>query len=267
MTHQFVLFESHDGIATVTLNDPDKLNALTIPLQREFAVVMDRIRSDKSIRVVVLTGSGKAFCVGADLNTMDPAKLKQEGSSTGEFGAEMMETLSNPMVIALRSLTVPILAAANGPIAGAGVGLALAADIVLAARSAYFYLPFMPSLGIIPDLGTTWFLPRLVGRARATGLSLLGNRLSASQAAEWGLVWACIEDGNLMNETRSMSGKLAALPAHAALEIRAAFDHSAINTLTEQLEYERRRQSVLLDGPSFTEGVLAFKEKRKPRFR
>lgn len=266
MNHQYVLLESRGGIATVTLNDPGKLNPLSIPLQSEFAQVMAQIRSDDSIRAVILTGAGKAFCVGADLNSLDPAKMAAEGKSTGRSVAEMMRKLTNPIVTTLRALPVPTVSVVNGPAVGAGVGLALAADIVLAARSAYFSLPFMPSLGIIPDVGTTWFLPRMVGRARATGLTLLGNRLSASQAADWGLIWACLEDADLSAEMLSMGERLAALPSHAALEVRAAYDQAETSTLVGQLEYERGRQLELLDGPWFSEGVNAFVDKRKPIF-
>ena len=159
-----------------------------------------------------------------------------------------------------------MLAAVNGPCAGAGVGLALAADIVLTARSAYFFLSFMPRLGIVPDLGSTWFLERFVGRPRAVAMSLLGDRISGELAAQWGLVWACVDDAQLESQALAMAQRLASLPAHAAQEIRQVFDHAAQQDLPAQLRLEAERQRELIDRPEFHEGVQAFLQKREPRF-
>jgi 2-(1,2-epoxy-1,2-dihydrophenyl)acetyl-CoA isomerase len=260
----YVLYEASDDIATLTLNYPEKLNPIAIPLQEELRDALARLADDRSIRCAILTGAGRAFCVGADLSGMgaDPSDQR----SRGERSHDMMTRISNPIIMALRQLSVPVVAAVNGPAAGAGVGIALACDLVVAARSAYFYLPFMPRLGIIPDLGTTWFLPRLVGSARAMGMSLLGERLTAEQAAAWGLIWSCVEDEALPREAHTLARRLAALPVHAVTEIRAALAASATNGLPEQLRYEATRQRDLLDGAPFAEGVAAFQEKREPKF-
>jgi 2-(1,2-epoxy-1,2-dihydrophenyl)acetyl-CoA isomerase len=180
--------------------------------------------------------------------------------------ADAMAELSNPLIEELRALPIPVVCALNGATAGAGVGLALASDLVVAARSAYLYLPFLPRLGIVPDLGTTWFLERLTGRGRAMGLALLGERLSAEDAVRWGLAWACVDDTALPTEALTLARRLARLPAGAALEARRAFDAAAGNTLAAQLAYEAQRQRELIDRPEFAEGVSAFMEKREPTF-
>jgi 2-(1,2-epoxy-1,2-dihydrophenyl)acetyl-CoA isomerase len=259
-----LLFEVSDQIATITFNIPDKLNPLPAQLQHALRERLAQVRADASIRALMLTGAGRAFSVGADLGSMNADGAG--GESIGNATANLMASVSNPMIEDLRTLPVPVISVVNGPAAGAGVGLALAADIVLAARSAYFYLPFMPQLGVVPDLGATWFLPRAVGRARALGLALLGNRLSAERAQQWGLIWACVDDADLPDEARTIALRLAALPAHAAPELRRAFDASEHNDMMAQLAYEAERQRELIDGTAFAEGVRAFIEKRPPRF-
>jgi 2-(1,2-epoxy-1,2-dihydrophenyl)acetyl-CoA isomerase len=249
-----------EGIATLTLDAPEQLNALAEPLQHAFVAALARLRNDPGLRVLVITGAGRAFSAGADLGGV---KLDAESL---RHAAGLMEQVTNPLVQELGAMPVPVLASVNGPAAGGGVGIALAADIVIAARSAYFYLPFMPALGIVPDLGTSWFLPRAVGRARSVGLSLLGNRLTAERAAQWGLIWDCVDDAELPAETRRTAQRLAKLPGHAAAEIRAAHAASARNDLAAQLAWEASRQRELIAGPAFEEGVRAFLEKRSPDF-
>ena len=258
-----VLHAQADGIATLTLNLPAKLNPIALDLQRALREALDRIRDDRSVRAVILTGAGKAFCVGADLSAMAPGG---DGPSLGAQTAAWMQSLSHPLIEALRTLPVPVVAAVNGAAAGAGVGLALAADVTIAARSAYFYLPFLPRLGIVPDLGCTWAIPRLAGRARAMGMALLDERVSAEQAVQWGLIWALAEDAQLAADARAIAERLARLPAHAVAEARAAFDAAERHTLAEQLHYESERQRELIDGPAFREGVSAFLQKRPPAF-
>lgn len=259
-----IQYELDGNIAVVTLNVPTKLNPLTGPLQYELQEVLKKVRADREVRVLLLTGAGKAFCVGADLGAM--AAGGNDGKSLGNLVADSMEAVSNPLIVEFRELPVPIVCALNGAAAGAGVGLALAADVVIAARSAYFYLPFMPLLGIMPDLGITWFMSRLLGGARAAALTLLGDRLPAEQAAQWGLIWSCVDDAALMSEAKTIAQRLAVLPAHAALETRRAYDAADGNSLTAQLDYERERQRDLIDRKTFVEGVQAFLEKRKPVF-
>lgn len=262
---QDILLHERDGdVAILSFNIPSRLNPLTVPLQQALRERLARLRDEGETRAVVLTGVGRSFCVGADLGSMDGS---QAGGSLGQRTADAMEALSNRLIEDLRSAPFPVVSAVNGAAAGAGVGVALAADVVVAARSAYFYLPFMPRLGIVPDLGTTWFLERLVGRARAVGMSMLGERLSAEQAAQWGVVWSCVDDAELRTQALSVAHRLARLPVHAAKEIRAAYDSAASQPLAGQLRYEAERQRDLLDRPEFAEGVKAFMEKREPVFR
>ncbi len=263
MSDQNVLISDRVGaVALLRLNIPARMNPLTMELQQALRTALAELREDKTVRALLLTGTGKAFCVGADLGSMSPPV----SGSLGEQTAAMMETLSNRLIEDLRTLPFPVLSAVNGACAGAGVGVALAADVVLAARSAYFYLPFMPRLGIVPDLGTTWFLERAVGRARAVAMSLLGERLAAEQAERWGLVWQCVDDGDLPAQALALAQRLAALPVHAAQEIRAVYELAGQQTLVEQMRSEAVRQRELIDRPTFAEGVQAFLGKREPVF-
>lgn len=251
-----------DGIATVTLCDPATMNALSIPLQRELRAALAIVSKDAGVRALVLTSCERAFCSGADFGSMHGGGDETLGQQVGR----MMRELANPIVLDLQRLPMPVVAAVNGAAAGAGVSLALAADLVVAARSAYFLLTFLPRLGLVPDLGATWMLPRLVGRARAMGMALLGERLSAEQAVDWGLIWTCVDDDRLLAEAGTLAQRLAAMPRHAVLEARQAFAAAAGNSLEEQLEYEAQRQQALADTPAFQEGVRAFLEKRQSRF-
>ena len=261
--HELLLEERDGDVAILSFNIPQRLNPLSTPLQQALRERLARLRDDGEVRAVVLTGVGRAFCVGADLGSM----AAPASGSLGQQVADAMESLSNRLIEDLRSLPFPVVSAINGPAAGAGVGVALAADVVIAARSAYFYLPFMPRLGIVPDLGTTWFLERLVGRARAIGLSLLDERLPAEQAAQWGLVWACVDDGELRAKAVAVAQRLARLPAHAVQEMRAIYESAASQPLVAQMRHEADRQRTLIDGPDFAEGVKAFLEKRDPVFK
>lgn len=272
MNQPAVLFDVSKGIATLTLNVTARMNPLTPDLLAGALAALDHVHADASIRVLVITAKGKGFCVGADLAAMGTAgnagnEETQTGALTlGDQVAALMDAGGNPLVLGLRELPVPVVCAVNGAVAGGGVGLALAADIVVAARSAYFYLPFVPALGLVPDMGSAWFLPRAIGRARSIGLTLLGDRLSAEQAAQWGLIWACVDDGNLADEVASIAARLAALPTHAATETRTLYQAAETNTLVDQLAYERDRQRELINGACFAEGVLAFGDKRRPVF-
>lgn len=252
--------QDEDGIATLTLDQPDRLNPFSEALQQALRDALARLREDASLRVLVITGAGRAFSAGADLSSvkLDPESLRE--------AADRLEQVGNQLVLDVASMPVPVLAAVNGIAAGGGVGLALAADIVLAARSASFYLPFMPALGIVPDMGTSWFLPRAVGRARSTALSLLGPKLPAERAAQWGLIWDCVDDEQLAGETRKIALRLAQLPRHAVTEIRAAHAASARHDLATQLAWEAARQRELIAAPAFAAGVRAFREKRTPDF-
>lgn len=258
-----VLYEQVHDVVTLTLNLPNKLNAMAIPLQVELRAAIARIASDTTVRSAILTGSGKAFSVGADLSSLKEAPA---GRSLGNQMADWMETVSIPLIHELRSLPVPLVCAVNGPAAGAGVGLALCGDVVVAARSAYFYLPFLPRLGIVPDLGCTWTIPRITGRARSMGMALLDERLPAEKAVQWGLIWDCVDDVLLSSTAMRVASQLAGLPAHAVIEARAAFDNAEVGSLDRQLHYEKGRQRELVERPEFAEGVTAFLQKRTAFF-
>lgn len=262
-----VIFEAADGVAVLTLADGERMNTLTGPLLRGCLDALERVRADASIRSLVLTARGRAFCAGADLGELGACSSGPDPQTPGQYVGKLLDEYGTALVTGLRSLPVPVVCAVNGVAAGGGVGLALAADLVIAARSAYFYLPFVPSLGLVPDLGATWALPRAIGGARALGLALTGRKLSAEAAAQWGLVWECVDDADLQPHAMALARQLAALPAHAIEEARAMFAASERNDLRAQLALERDRQSELADRASFAEGLKAFAERRAPVFR
>jgi 2-(1,2-epoxy-1,2-dihydrophenyl)acetyl-CoA isomerase len=256
-----------DGeVAVITLDNPARMNPMTHSLQLGLRELFARVAADTAVRALLITGSGRAFCAGADLSGVGGGTASGDTRSLGPRMADQMHALSNRVIQDLRALPLPVVSAVNGACAGAGVGIALAADITLAARSAYFYLPFMAKLGIVPDLGTTWFIQHRLGSARAAALTLLGNRLAAEQAAQWGLIWQCVDDAALADEALTLARQLATLPAHAALETRRALEAAALSTLDQQLAYEAERQRQLLDTPEFAEGVAAFLGKRPAVF-
>lgn len=259
-----IKLETKDGIALLTLNRPDVLNSINMTLIAEVRAAVAEVAADDNARVLVVTGAGRGFCAGADLAAQGQ---RQEGMSIGQGVAHGMETSFNPMMRELYELPKPIIAAVNGTTAGGGVGLALSADIVIAAKSASFIQVFGPKLGLIPDLGTTWTLPRLVGRARALALTLTGDKLPAETAAEWGMIWKCVDDASLMDEAMALAAKLAKGPTGAFAEIRKAIDVSGHNTFAEQLDYERVTQGRMGDHPNFVEGVTAFLQKREAKFK
>jgi 2-(1,2-epoxy-1,2-dihydrophenyl)acetyl-CoA isomerase len=259
-----LVVEQTGAIAWLRISNAARMNPLTAGLTRELRAALRALRDQPQVRVVVLTGSGRAFCVGADLSGMEGGS--QDGRSLGDRTGDVMEEETNRLVLEIRQFPAPVVCALNGVAAGAGVGLALAADIVVACRSAYFYLSFMPRLGIVPDTGTVWFLQRMAGHARAMGMALLGDKLTAEEARDWGLIWRCVEDTELQATVEALAARLAAAPAHAAPELRRAFEHADQATLDAQLGYEAERQRDLIDRPEFLEGVMAFKERREPVF-
>jgi 2-(1,2-epoxy-1,2-dihydrophenyl)acetyl-CoA isomerase len=257
-------FEHRDGIAYVTLNRPDRLNALNLAMIEDLRAAAAQIEADAEIRAVLLTGAGRGFCSGADLAGEDftkDARLTQ-----GQVIGARLRDQFNPMVEAWYRLRMPVVVAVNGVAAGAGMSLALIGDIVLAARSATFLQLFAPKLGLMPDLGSTFHLPRMLGTARAKGLTLLGEPLSATDALSWGLIWACVDDPDLAQQAELIARRLASGPTQAFRRIKAIFNAQPKDTLSEQLALEEIAQAELGDTKDFAEGVLAFRSKRLPKF-
>jgi 2-(1,2-epoxy-1,2-dihydrophenyl)acetyl-CoA isomerase len=255
---EIFLLEKGDGVATLTLNRPDKLNAFTPDLHRALQAGLDEVERDTTIRAVLLTGAGRGFCAGQDLGL-------RRGAAVGDAAANSLETWYNPLVRRLRRLEKPIVCAVNGVAAGAGANIALACDIVLAARSASFIQAFC-KIGLIPDAGGTYVLPRLVGMARAGALMLLGDKVSAEQAAQWGLIWRVVDDAALMTEATALARHLASQPTRALGLIKQALNASFGNTLDQQLDLERDLQSIASATDDYREGVAAFLEKRPANF-
>jgi len=256
---QPILVNIEEGVATITLNRPAALNALTTGLVDEMLATLDRLEADSAVRVLLLTGAGRAFSSGADLAG------DVSGPPLEDFGVEL-ETHLNPLCERLTALRLPIVAAVNGPAAGAGCSLALAADFVLAGRSAYFLQAFV-NIALIPDAGAFWMLPRLVGKARALEMMMLGERISAEQAADWGMIYRCVDDADLMDQARELARRLASGPTKTYALIRQGARLALEQPFADTLAMERRLQNVAGHTEDFREGVAAFLEKRRPRFR
>ena len=261
MTYETILFSIEGGIARLTLNRPDRLNSFNDTMHAEVRDVLERVRGDSSVRVLLLTGAGRGFCAGQDLGDRAVAP----GDAPVDLGASI-ERNYKPLVLGLRALPLPVVCAVNGVAAGAGANLALACDLVVAAKSATFIQAFC-KLGLVPDSGGTYFLPRLVGHARALGLSLLGDKLTAEQAAQWGLIWQCVEDAELPAVTEKLLAHFAQAPTRGLAAIKEALQASAGNTLSAQLDVERDLQRELGNGDDYREGVAAFAAKRPPQFK
>ena len=257
-----VLAAVDSGVLTLTLNRPQRLNAMSQPLIAALSAEIARARSDSAIRAVLLTGTGRGFCAGADL----------VGGGTGAMGADgkpdlgaVMETLYNPLIRSLRELPKPVIAAVNGVAAGGGANLALACDIVLAARSARFDQAFV-RISLLPDLGGTWFLPHTVGDARARALAMLGAAVSAEEAVRMGMVWQVVDDARLMEEATALARRMAAGPTLSYAAIKQAMNAAGTNTLDRQLDLERDSQRALGKSADYKEGVAAFLAKRPAQF-
>ncbi len=260
MDTSHILFERTDGIARLTLNRPDKLNSFNVAMHEQVRDALAQVRADKALRVLVLTGAGRAFCAGQDLSDRAVAP----GGAAVDLG-ESIDKYYAPLVLALRRLPLPVICAVNGVAAGAGANLPLACDIVLAARSASFVEVFC-KLGLIPDTGGTYFLPRLLGSARATALAMLGDKLRAEQAADWGLIWKCVDDDLLAAETEKLARHFASAPTLGLARTKQALQASGLNTLETQLDLERDFMRELGHSADYREGVAAFMAKRPPRF-
>ncbi|MDA1117065.1 MAG: 2-(1,2-epoxy-1,2-dihydrophenyl)acetyl-CoA isomerase PaaG [Proteobacteria bacterium] len=253
-----VLVSTEAGVMTLTLNRPDKLNAFVGEMHGLLREAMAVAESDAAIRALLLTGAGRGFCAGQDLserNLNDPRL---------DLGAGL-DAHYNPFIRRLRALPKPVVCAVNGIAAGAGANIALSCDLVLAARSASFLQAFA-KIALVPDCGGTYWLPRLAGTARAMGMALLADRVSAEDAERWGLIWKCVDDDKLMEGAHKLAQSLAAGPTHAYGTIKKAIYASATNTLDAQLDLERDSQREVGRHQDYREGVAAFLEKRKPNF-
>ncbi|MGA0019180.1 MAG: 2-(1,2-epoxy-1,2-dihydrophenyl)acetyl-CoA isomerase PaaG [Steroidobacteraceae bacterium] len=258
MAYETILFENEAGIARLTLNRPERLNAFTDRMHAEVADALTRVEADTSTRVLLLSAMGRGFCAGQDLSERDTRTGRPDlGVST--------DTQYNPLVRRLVALPLPVICAVNGVAAGAGVNLALACDIVLAKRSARFVQAFS-AIGLIPDAGGTWHLPRALGQARALGFTLTGGTIDAVQAEQWGLIWRAIDDGEFDSEVNAMVLRLAAAPTRGLAGAKLAIRSAANAKLDEQLELERDLQRACGWTDDYREGVNAFKERRPPRF-
>jgi 2-(1,2-epoxy-1,2-dihydrophenyl)acetyl-CoA isomerase len=265
-TGDSLLREARDAVVTLTLNRPQVLNAMDASLAAALAHAFDEIESavrEGSVRAVVLTGFGRGFCAGADL--ADPQMRGSDGRPTTDLG-DYLRRHYHPLVEQMRRLPAPIITAVNGSAAGAGMSLALAGDIVIAAQSATFLQAFS-RIGLIPDAGSTYFLPRLIGESRARALAILADKISADQAMQFGLVWQVVPDEELQQAAHAMAVRLASMPTRAYGLIKEAMNQSLQNDLPGQLEVEARLQSMAGRTDDFREGVEAFLAKRAPVFR
>jgi 2-(1,2-epoxy-1,2-dihydrophenyl)acetyl-CoA isomerase len=261
MTSPPLLISSGGGVTRLTLNRPDKLNAFNGAMHQALRAALEQAAADPACRVIVLTGAGRAFSAGQDLaeGVYNPAGPQPDIGTT-------IEAYYNPLIRQMRRLPKPIIAAVNGLAAGAGANIALAADIVIAAKSAGFLQAFA-RIGLIPDAGGTFVLPRLVGQARARGMALLAEPVPADQAQAWGMIWKAVDDTAFSAEVDAIAAKLAVAPTHALGLIKQAFEASAGNTLDAQLDLERDLQRAAAWAPDYAEGVAAFMAKRKPDFK
>ncbi|GAA5315543.1 MAG: 2-(1,2-epoxy-1,2-dihydrophenyl)acetyl-CoA isomerase PaaG [Candidatus Pelagadaptatus aseana] len=267
MSFETVEFNVQHGVARVVLNRPECLNSLNQIMLVELSEIADQCARDDAIKAVLLTGKGRAFCAGADLTVMNTDASESARRAQGRLVQQQMEQYFNPVISKLANLEKPVINAINGIAAGGGVGLALVGDIILAAESASFKQVFIPQLGIIPDLGSTWLVPKSVGRAKAMGMALLGESISAHQADQWGMIWKVLPDDQLVTQAEAMAQRLAKGPGLGMACLKQtmrAFDN---NSLDQQLALEARVQLECCSSEDFLEGCLAFQEKRQPLFK
>ncbi len=261
MQYQTILWDITDGVATLTLNRPERLNAFTRQMHGEIRDAIDQVERPGAARVLVLTGAGRAFSAGQDL---------EEASSSGRTAdfdaASTLEENYNPLLKRLRALPFPVITAVNGIAAGAGASLALAGDLVIATRGASFLQAFA-RIGLIPDAGGTYFLPRLVGMARSMGMALCAEPVPAETAAQWGLIWKCVDDDRFRDEVAKLAGGFAKGPTRAYDLIKQSLYASSDNDFDAQLAIEAALQRQAGQTEDFAEGVKAFLEKRPPRYK
>ena len=269
MSYETITLSVSDGIAKLTLNRPDVLNALNGQMLLDLKAALAEVAENKDARALLITGAGRGFCAGADLAASgDGAVADNEPKydTHGDRVAANMYEHHNKMIMQIWEMPKPVVTAINGVAAGGGVGLALTSDVTIAARSASFVSVFGPKLGIVPDMGTTFHLQRLVGRARAMGMAMLGDKIPAEQAADWGLVFQTVDDDQLEETAMAAARRLADGPPLVFPRIREAFAHAEGATMGEQLTWEAEAQRILCSTEDFGEGVAAFLQKRAPAF-
>lgn len=258
MTNDVIVYEVSNAVATIRLNRPDVLNALNHALMQSLYQAVSRADQDESVRAVILTGTGRAFSAGADLTARGDSATSQDSGKT-------LRECYHPVIERMRAMPKPIVSAVNGLAAGAGMSIALAGDIILAASSSYFLQAFS-KIGLVPDAGSTYFLPRYVGEVRARAMAILADRVSAAEAQQFGMVWKVLPDAELIPEAQRMAAHLASMPTRAYALIKQTLNKSLDNDLSAQLEFEAQCQSIASKTEDFREGVAAFREKRPPRF-
>lgn len=260
MTYQHILVKVENSVGYLNFNRPKQLNSFNVQMHQEVKEVLKSWHKDETIRAVVITGEGRGFCAGQDLGD----RVVNPDAQSPDLG-ESIEKFYNPLIELLVDMPKPIICAVNGVAAGAGANIALACDIVLAAKSASFIQAFC-RLGLVPDSGGTWFLPRLVGHAKAMGLALLGDKISAEKAEQMGLIWQMVEDEDLQNQAKQLAEHLAKQPTFGLSLIKKAIHQSSQNSFAEQLILERDLQRMAGRSLDYKEGVQAFMQKREPNF-
>ena len=261
MTFADINYEVAYGVAVLTFNRPDTLNSFTQAMHEEVKLAMNDARTNSAVRCLVITGAGRGFCAGQDLNDR-AVKVTLERPDLGES----IEKYYNPLIRGIMTMEKPVICAVNGVAAGAGASIALACDLVIAARSATFVQVFC-KIGLVPDSGGTWNLPRALGLPRAKGLALLGDKLSAEKAEAWGMIWQCVDDDQLMPEVKKLAEHLATQPTKGLAMIKKLLNESLSTPMHQQLENEKYAMRVLGQSHDYQEGVAAFMQKRKPEFK
>jgi len=259
ITMETVEFSVQDSVAIIRLNRPESMNAVNLQMMQDLEECQKKILDDNSIRALLMTGNGKGFCVGADIKAL-------MGAKTPSAGVEELLNFGKQSFMTSLNMPVPVVSAINGVAAGGGVGMALSADVVVAARSASFVQTFGPKLALVPDYCASWFYTQVLGAGRALPLMLLGDKLGAEQAAEWGLVWKTVDDENLFEEAMKIAKQLAEGPSESYRRIRQQVRQAQFNNLEQQYDLEAKNNTELSAQEDFVEGITAFLEKRKPKF-
>ncbi|KKW77900.1 enoyl-CoA hydratase [Acinetobacter sp. Ag2] len=261
MNFQHILVRQHNKVGYLTLNRPEVLNSFNEQMHQEIILMLDQWSFSQDIHTIVISGAGKGFCAGQDLTTRNNEVISAPDYDAGAA----LEKFYNPLILKITQMSKPVIAAVNGVAAGAGANLALSCDMVVAKQSAKFIQSFC-KVGLVPDAGGTWHLPHLVGLARAKGLAMLGDQLSAQQALNWGLIWEVYEDEAFEQNVIELAERLANQPSSSISLIKQALNHAPQNTLADQLQLERQFQRIAGHSDNYKEGVAAFMEKRKPQF-